>query len=115
MGVVFFFLYDTYNESGERKHHHLVESLADYLRKYKREYSFERHYSGKYHREENEGIYGFPAKWHFALWSLERQMRRIDALRKLFNELYMPSAAPVARAPAEQENEEIDDEIIILD
>ena len=59
--------------------------------------------------------YGFPAKWHFALWSLERQMRRIDALRKLFNELYMPSAAPVARAPAEQENEEIDDEIIILD
>ena len=59
--------------------------------------------------------YGFPAKWHFALWSLERQMRRIDALRKLFNELYMPSATPVARAPAEQENEEIDDEIIILD
>ena len=59
--------------------------------------------------------YGFPAKWHFALWSLERQMRRIDALRKLFNEFYMPSAAPVARAPVEQENEEIDDEIIILD
>ena len=59
--------------------------------------------------------YGFPAKWHFALWSLERQMRRIDALRKLFNELYMPSNAPVARAPVEQENEEIDDEIIILD
>jgi hypothetical protein len=58
--------------------------------------------------------YGFPAKWRFALWSLERQMRRIDGLRKTFNELYMQSGASTAPA-ADNKMEEIDDEIIILD
>jgi len=30
--------------------------------------------------------YAFTKKWHFALWSLDRQLRRIDTLRELFAE-----------------------------
>ncbi len=57
--------------------------------------------------------YGFPAKWHFALWALERQMRRIDTLRRIFSDLYRQSDS--SAAPAEQSHvEEFDDEVIIL-
>lgn len=30
--------------------------------------------------------YAFTKKWHFALWSLDRQLRRLEPLRKLFKE-----------------------------
>ena len=30
--------------------------------------------------------YAFVRKWRFALWSLERQLRRLDSLRTLFSE-----------------------------
>ncbi len=30
--------------------------------------------------------YAFTKKWHFALWSLDRQVRRLEPLRKLFKE-----------------------------
>jgi len=57
--------------------------------------------------------YGFPAKWHFALWTLERQMRRIDFLRRMFNNLYIK---PANEAPAQEKQvEEVDDEVIIID
>ena len=59
--------------------------------------------------------YGFHPKWHFVLWSLERQMRRIDALRKVFNELYMPPEGAAEPGPAASPDEEMDDSVIIID
>ena len=57
--------------------------------------------------------YGFPAKWHFALWALERQMRRIEVLRRVFNDLYINPS--VVSSVSERQIEEIDDEVIIID
>jgi len=60
--------------------------------------------------------YGFRAKWHFALWSLERQMRRIDTLRRLFKELYSPIEAQKAQEAKPNKQEEDESyEIIMLD
>ena len=59
--------------------------------------------------------YGFKAKWHFALWSLERQMRRIDSIRRLFKELYSPPDASTAPTAKQEIQEDEDYEIIMLD
>jgi hypothetical protein len=38
--------------------------------------------------------YGFAKKWRFALWSLERQVRRLEPLRALFLEKVLAAARP---------------------
>ena len=42
--------------------------------------------------------YGFTKKWRFALWSLERQVRRLSQLRDLFLEKVRALEAPAAAA-----------------
>ena len=57
--------------------------------------------------------FGFVKKWRFALWSLERQVRRLDALRHDFlarlSAPAVPAATPAAPASA------FDEPVIVLD
>ena len=45
--------------------------------------------------------YGFLAKWHFALWSLERHVRRVNVLRRAFLERIANPDAVEVETPAE--------------